>query len=92
MKPKMTLLAVLLICTSLALAAQQSDPVIALMKEFTEADGPSGAEGAVRTLYEREMRQAGAEISTDGLGSVIAKAPGGSAGPRIMVDAHLDEV
>jgi endoglucanase len=92
MKPKMTLLAVLLIGTSLALAAQQSDPVIALMKEFTEADGPSGAEGAVRKLYEREMRKAGAEISTDGLGSVIAKAPGGSAGPRIMVDAHLDEV
>jgi putative aminopeptidase FrvX len=92
MKPKMTLLAVLLICTSLALAAQQSDPVIALMKEFTEADGPSGAEGAVRTLYEREMRQAGAEISTDGLGSVIAKEPGGSVWPRVMVDAHLDEV
>ncbi len=92
MKPKMILLALLLICTSLALAAQQSDPVITLMKEFTEADGPSGAEGAVRTLYEREMRQAGAEVSTDGLGSVIAKAPGGSAGPRIMVDAHLDEV
>ncbi len=92
MKPKMTLLAVLLICSSLALAAQQSDPVITLMKEFTEADGPSGAEGAVRTLYEREMRHAGAEVSTDGLGSVIAKAPGDSAGPRIMVDAHLDEV
>lgn len=92
MKTKTILLAVLLIGTSLVLAEQQSDPVIRLMKEFTEADGPPGAEGAVRKLYEREMRQAGAEISTDGLGSVIAKAPGGSAGPRIMVDAHLDEV
>lgn len=92
MKPKMILLTVMLIGASLALAAQQSDPVIALMKEFTEADGPSGAEGPVRKLYEREMRKAGAEISTDGLGSVIAKAPGNSAGPRIMVDAHLDEV
>jgi putative aminopeptidase FrvX len=92
MKMKIILLALLLIGTSLAFAAQQNDPVIALMKKFTEADGPSGAEGAVRTLYEREMRQAGAEISTDGLGSVIAKSPGGSAGPRIMVDAHLDEV
>lgn len=92
MKTKMILLALLLISTTLAFAAQQSDPVIRLMKEFTEADGPSGAEGAVRKLYEREMRRAGAEISTDGLGSVIAKAPGGSPGPRIMVDAHLDEV
>jgi putative aminopeptidase FrvX len=92
MKPKVILLAGLLIGASLALAAQQSDPVVGLMKEFTEAFGPSGAEGPVRKLYQREMRKAGAEVSTDGLGSVIAKAPGGSAGPRIMVDAHLDEV
>ena len=92
MKPKVILLAGLLIGASLALAAQQSDPVIGLMKEFTEADGPSGAEGPVRKLYEREMRKAGAEVSTDGLGSVIARVPGNSAGPRIMVDAHLDEV
>jgi putative aminopeptidase FrvX len=92
MKPKVMLLAGLLIGASLALAAQQSDPVVALMKEFTGADGPSGSEGPVRKLYSREMRKAGAEVSTDGLGSVIAKVPGGSAGPRIMVDAHLDEV
>jgi putative aminopeptidase FrvX len=92
MKPKVILLAGLLIGASIVPAAQQSDPVIGLMKEFTEAFGPSGSEGPVRKLYEREMRKAGAEVSTDGLGSVIAKAPGGSSGPRIMVDAHLDEV
>jgi len=92
MKPKLILLAGLLIASTVALAAQQNDPVIGLMKEFTEAFGPSGAEGPVRKLYEREMRTAGAEVSTDGLGSVIAKAPGASDGPRIMVDAHLDEV
>lgn len=92
MKPKLIVLAGLLIASSVALAAQQSDPVIGLMKEFTEAFGPSGAEGPVRKLYELEMRKAGAEVSTDGLGSVIAKAPGASGGPRIMVDAHLDEV
>jgi putative aminopeptidase FrvX len=92
MKPKVMLLAALLIGVSLALAAQQNDPVIRLMKELTSAYGPPGAEGPVRKLYEAEMRKAGAEISTDGLGSVIAKVPGNSAGPRIMVDAHLDEV
>ncbi len=92
MKRKVIFLAVLVICSSLALATQQSDSVVRLMKEFTEADGPSGAEGPVRKLYEREMREAGAEVSTDGLGSVIARVPGNSAGPRIMVDAHLDEV
>jgi putative aminopeptidase FrvX len=38
------------------------------------------------------MRAAGAEISTDGLGSVIAKVPRPVSRPRIMIDAHLDEV
>jgi putative aminopeptidase FrvX len=38
------------------------------------------------------MRSEGADISTDGLGSVIARVPGSAAGPRIMIDAHLDEV
>jgi putative aminopeptidase FrvX len=72
--------------------AQQSDSVIPLMKELTSADGPSGFEGPVRKIFEREMRAAGAQVSTDGLGSVIAEVPGSTARPRIMIDAHLDEV
>ena len=72
--------------------AQQNDPVVRLMKELTDAPGPSGFEGPVRKIFEREMRQAGAEVSTDGLGSVIARVPGSIERPRIMVDAHLDEL
>lgn len=72
--------------------AQQPDHVLELMKEFTSADGPSGFEGPVRALFEQQMRQAGAEISTDGLGSVIARVEGSSPSPRVMIDAHLDEV
>jgi endoglucanase len=62
------------------------------MEELTNAHGPSGFEGPVREIFVREMRAAGAEISTDGLGSVIAKVKGTADQPRIMVDAHLDEV
>jgi putative aminopeptidase FrvX len=83
--------ALMLFCVEAA-RGQQNDPVIQLMKEMTSADGPSGFEGPVRTIFEREMRGVGAQLSTDGLGSVIAKLPGAAAGPRIMVDAHLDEV
>ncbi len=72
--------------------AQQTDSAIQLMKEFTRSNGPSGFEGPVRTLFEREMRNAGAEVSTDGLGSVIGRVPGEIASPRVMVDAHMDEV
>ncbi|MGH9455971.1 MAG: M42 family metallopeptidase, partial [Terriglobia bacterium] len=92
MRGKGILLVALALMFTSAARAQQSDPVIQLMKEFTNADGPSGFEGPVRTLFEREVRNAGAEVSTDGLGSVIAKVPGAAAAPRIMIDAHLDEV
>jgi putative aminopeptidase FrvX len=90
-EPILVLAALTLWCAPMA-QAQQKDPVIRLMKELTSADGPSGFEGPVRTIFVREMRDLGAQVSTDGLGSVIAKIPGAAASPRIMVDAHLDEV
>jgi len=46
----------------------------------------------VRAILEREFRQAGLEVSTDGIGSVIGRLTGPSDGPRIMLAAHLDEV
>ncbi len=73
-------------------AQSQPDRVVRLMEELTNAPGPSGFEGPVRTIVERELRAAGADISHDGLGSVIGEIPGPSDGPRIMVTAHLDEV
>lgn len=87
----LSLTSVTLIVVS-ALSAQQKDRVASLMEELTNAHGPSGFEGPVREIFVREMRAAGAEISTDGLGSVIAKVKGTADQPRIMVDAHLDEV
>ncbi len=73
-------------------AQAQGDRVMRLMKEYTEAPAPSGFEGAVRTLFTRDLGPLGAAVSTDGLGSVIGVIPGSSEGPRIMIDAHLDEV
>ena len=92
MRAKVILWAGLTLMFSAAACAQQNDPVIQLMKEFTNANGPTGFEGPVRKLFEREMRSAGAQVTTDGLGSVIAKVAGAAAGPRVMIDAHLDEV
>lgn len=91
-RARIFLLATMIAGLSAAGSAQQPDPVVKLMEEFTTANGPSGSEGPVRTLFEKQMRDAGAIVSTDGLGSVIARVPGASAGPRVMIDAHLDEV
>ena len=57
--------------------------------------GPPGAEEAVRTVMVPEMKAAStAPLRYDGIGSVIAEqAPaGGKQGPRIMIDAHMDEL
>ena len=71
-------------------AAQAQDRLTQLMKQFTEAPGPPGAEGPVRKLLVENAKPLADKISYDGLGSVIAQQ--GSSGPRIMVDAHMDEL
>jgi len=80
------LCALLLLCT--AVSAQ--DRVTELMKQFTEAPGPPGAEGPVRKLVVENMKPYADKIMYDGLGSVIVQQ--GTSGPRIMVDAHMDEL
>ena len=63
-----------------------------LLGGLSNASGPSGFEGPVRAILEREMRSAGVEISTDGLGSIVGVIRGPADGPRIMLAAHMDEV
>ena len=88
----------MLVCFSLLMSpvvtgqVQPGDRVARLLEELSNAPGPSGFEGPVREIVERELRAAGLEVSTDGLGSVIAALAGPSGGPRIMLAAHLDEV
>lgn len=73
-------------------SAAEPDRTTRLLEELTNAPGPSGFEGPVRDVLSRELRAAGAEVSTDGLGSVIGVIKGVSAEPRIMLVAHMDEV
>ena len=82
------------VVVSLAFPAQllPQDRVEQLLAELSNASGPSGFEGSVRAILEREMRSAGLEISTDGLGSVIGVLRGSADQPRIMLAAHMDEV
>ena len=78
----------------LLLVAATSAPALdrpgRLMSELADAPGPSGFEEAVRAIMVRELRPLSDNVSFDGLGSVIAKQ--GGNGPRIMLDAHMDEL
>jgi putative aminopeptidase FrvX len=72
--------------------APAGDRTAKLMEELTNAMGPSGFEGPVRDILVRELRGAGAEVTTDGIGSVIGVIRGAAAEPKIMLVAHMDEV
>ena len=73
-------------------AGQNLDSAAELMRALTEAPGPPAFEEAVREIVVREFESLGADITFDGLGSVLATSPDASSGPRVMVTAHLDEV
>ncbi len=69
--------------------AQTGDRTQSLLRALSDASGPPGFEEDVRRIMVREMKPY-ARISYDGLGSVIAQH--GTTGPRVMLDAHMDEL
>ncbi len=86
----------LLICLVVVIAApkaaytQESDRTLQLLRSLSEVPGPSGFEEPVRKIMVEQMKPFADRISYDGMGSVIAQQ--GATGPRIMVDAHMDEL
>jgi putative aminopeptidase FrvX len=66
------------------------DRTTALLRELSDAPGAPGQEEAVRAIMVRELKPHASRITYDGLGSVIAQ--NGASGPRIMLDAHMDEL
>ena len=67
-----------------------NDETVQLLQALADAPGPSGFEEPVRKIMVERMKPISDKLSYDGLGSVIAVQ--GSSGPRIMVDAHMDEL
>lgn len=81
-----------LVLLSIATAAQAQDRAERLLDELTTAAGVSGHEDQVRRIMLREFRAAGADATTDGLGSAIGTLKGPEGAPKIMLAAHMDEV
>ena len=78
----------LLTVTAAPLAAQ--DRTIDLLRQVTDAAGAPGFEEPIRKVMVDLMKPYAASITFDGMGSIIATQ--GTQGPRIMVDAHMDEL
>ncbi len=60
------------------------------LKDLTSLAGVAGNEDEVRTAIMGELDSMGVSYETDFLGNVIAKK--GTKGPKVLVDAHMDEV
>ncbi|WP_066311384.1 M42 family metallopeptidase [Bacillus sp. FJAT-29814] len=72
--------------------AKQLDETLTMLKELTDAKGIPGNEREVREVMKKYIAPYADEITSDSLGSLIAKKVGKEGGPKIMVAGHLDEV
>jgi len=63
---------------------------IELLKQLCETPGLPGAEEPVKEIVISNLSKFTQEITEDPLGNVIAHIPGN--GPRLVMDAHMDEV
>jgi putative aminopeptidase FrvX len=68
------------------------DNIETLLEELTNAYGPSGFEGPVRTVMQRWLSPFCHHMETDGMGSLMARLDKDDGPPRIMMAAHMDEV
>jgi putative aminopeptidase FrvX len=68
------------------------DETLTMLKDLTDAKGIPGNEREVREVMKKYIAPFADEVTTDGLGSLIAKKTGAAGGPKIMVAGHLDEV
>ena len=70
------------------LAAQ--DRTIDLLRQLTDTPGAPGFEEPIRKVMVDQMKPYASTITFDGMGSIIATQ--GTQGPRVMIDAHMDEL
>lgn len=68
------------------------DETLQMLKALTDAKGIPGNEREARHVMKEYIAPFADEVSTDGLGSLVAVKKGDENGPKIMVAGHLDEV
>jgi len=68
------------------------DNLRVLLKKLVETPGPAGFEDRVRDILVEELREHVDSTEVDPLGNVVFVKEGKEGSPRIMIDAHMDEV
>ncbi|MGI6611634.1 MAG: M42 family metallopeptidase [Limnochordia bacterium] len=68
------------------------DAQLEMLRELTEAAGLPGFEGEASAVLKRLLLPVAETVEKDNLGSLIAKKSCDSAGPRVMIAGHMDEI
>jgi len=63
-----------------------------LLKQLTQAYGPSGNEQEIAGLISELGRPYSQEILTDALGNIVLRRPGTGKGKKLLLVSHMDEV
>jgi len=63
-----------------------------LLRRLSEAFGPSGHEDEVRSIITNELKQLNVDFKIDKLGNIIVNIRKTDNLPKIILDAHMDEV
>ncbi|MBP3039915.1 M42 family metallopeptidase [Bacillaceae bacterium Marseille-Q3522] len=68
------------------------DDTLKMLKDLTDAKGIPGNEREPREVMKKYISDYADKVTTDNLGSLIAKKAGKKDGPKIMISSHLDEI
>lgn len=72
--------------------AQELDDTEKMLRDLSEAPGVSGYEEPAAQVFMKYLKPHVDELQRDNLGSVIGVKKGTANSPRVMIDAHLDEI
>ena len=64
----------------------------ATLRDLLTAFGPSGAERDAAAVWQAAAREFAADVSSDTMGSSVARVPGRGDGPLLAVIGHVDEI
>jgi putative aminopeptidase FrvX len=67
-------------------------PLPDVLRDLLTTAGPPGSEGAAVEVWRAAAAAFGAEVTTDALGSPVARVPGRADGPLLAIVGHIDEI
>ena len=87
---KTTHAAALVLFATFTVPVAAQDRTVDLLRLLSNTAGPPGFEEPIRKVMVDAMKPFASSITYDGMGSIIATQ--GTTGPKVMVDAHMDEL